>query len=111
LALKISTLHSFERLLNIYQIVGRSQKTRVFINIAMKIANIPSEKQRKKIGKRENKENSKKKKKKRKKISSARTKRPGNRDLTSSIANNRKLTNKTAGKTAIWRKTAWRKMA
>jgi len=49
----------FELLVNIYRIIGRSQKTWIFINITMK--------ERKKIGKRENKENREKKKKERKK--------------------------------------------
>ena len=58
--LKISTLHPFELLVIIYQIIGRSQNTLIFINLAIKIANAPRKKQRKKIGKRENKENRKK---------------------------------------------------
>lgn len=62
LTLKISALHSLQLSLNVYQIIGRSQKTWILINKAMKIANVPRKKQRKKIGKRENKENWKKKK-------------------------------------------------
>jgi peroxiredoxin family protein len=63
LTLKISTLHSFDLLVIFYQIIGRSQNTWIFIGIAMKIANAPRKKLRKKIGKERIKKTGKSKKK------------------------------------------------
>jgi hypothetical protein len=62
LTLKISTLQSFELFVNTCQITGPSQKTWIFINIAMKRENVPRKKQRKKIERKEYKENRKKRK-------------------------------------------------